>query len=226
MPKLPRIDFYFDVISPYSYIAFEVFQKLETQWKGVTIRYIPFFLGAVMKESGNRPPAMLPARSIMMMTDLKRTAKFWDIPLTPPPLFMEWIKKYRTTGAMKVLLVLQEQDKELMLRAAREMWVRLWSRSEKIFEDQDFVEVLKAVGVKNPEQIVEKSKDEKYIKILMENTNKGVDLMAYGAPWINVHTEDGSEHSFFGSDRFHLIADLLQQPQPLPDRLFGQKSKL
>lgn len=130
-----------------------------------------------MKESGNRPPAMLPARSIMMMTDLKRTAKFWDIPLTPPPLFMEWIKKYRTTGAMKVLLVLQEQDKELMLRAAREMWVRLWSRSEKIFEDQDFVEVLKAVGVKNPEQIVEKSKDEKYIKILMENTNKGVDLM-------------------------------------------------
>ncbi|CAL2031727.1 unnamed protein product [Caenorhabditis brenneri] len=227
MPKLPRIDYYFDVISPYSYIGFEILQKMEHQWKGVSIRYIPFFLGAIMKESGNRPPAMLPARSVMMMTDLQRTAKFWDIPLTPPPQFMDWIKKYRTTGAMKILLVLEEQDKELMIRAAREFWLRLWFRSEKIFEDSDFEEVLKAVGVKNVQEVIEKSKEEKYAKILTENTNKGVDLSAYGAPWINVLTADGEEHSFFGSDRFHLIADLLQQPQPLPDKLlFNQKSKL
>ncbi|KAF1763713.1 hypothetical protein GCK72_003658 [Caenorhabditis remanei] len=225
--KLPRIDYYFDVISPYSYIGFEILQKMESQWKDVSIRYIPFFLGAVMKESGNRPPAMLPARSVMMMRDLDRTAKFWEIPLTQPPKFMEWIMKYRTTGAMKVLLVLEEQDKDLMLRAAREMWLRLWSRSEKIFEDGDFIEVLKAVGVKNPEEIVAKSKEEKYAKILTENTKMGVDLSAYGAPWINVVTTDGNEHSFFGSDRFHLIADLLQQPQPLPDKLMSsQKSKL
>lgn len=226
-PKLPRIDFYFDVISPYSYIGFEILQKMHPQWKDVSIRYIPFFLGAVMKESGNRPPAMLPARSIMMFTDLQRTANYWNIPLTPPPLFMDWIRKYRTTGAMKVLLVLEERDEELMLRVAREMWLRLWSRSEKIFEDSDFLEILKACGVKDPEGVVEKSKEEKYAKILTENTKKGVDLNAYGAPWISVHTIDGEEHQFFGSDRFHLIADLLKQPQPLPERLvFGRNSKL
>ncbi|CAL2031726.1 unnamed protein product [Caenorhabditis brenneri] len=227
MSKLPRIDYYFDVISPYSYIGFEILHKLQHQWKGVPIRYIPIFLGAIMNKTGNRSPGMLPAKAAMSMTDLQRTAKFWNIPFTPNPHFMDWIMKYRPTGALRILLVLEEQDKELMIRAARGFWLRLWFQSEKIFEDSDFVEVLKAVGVKNVQEVIEKSKEEEYVKILTENTKKGVDLGAYGAPWINVLTVDGEQHSFFGSDRFHLIADLLQQPQPFPDKLlFNQKSKL
>uniref|UniRef100_A0A8R1ELZ0 DSBA domain-containing protein n=1 Tax=Caenorhabditis japonica TaxID=281687 RepID=A0A8R1ELZ0_CAEJA len=50
--NLPRIDYYFDVISPYSYIGFETLQQLQHQWNGVEIRYIPFALANVMKESG------------------------------------------------------------------------------------------------------------------------------------------------------------------------------
>ncbi|CAO4377384.1 unnamed protein product [Caenorhabditis nigoni] len=219
----PRIDFYFDVVSPYSWIGFEILQKLEHKWKDVSISYIPFSLRQVMVTSGNRPPAMLPARSIMLFRDVQRTSKFWDIPLHVPPKFKEWIMKFSTIGAMKLLLVLGEQDSDLMLRAAREMWMRLWSRSEKIFEDQDYMEVLKVVGVKNPEEIIKKSKEEKYEKILEENTNKALDTNAYGAPWINVTTSDGEEHPFFGSDRFNLIADLLGQPQPLPDKYSNSK---
>uniref|UniRef100_A0A1I7UFK5 DSBA domain-containing protein n=1 Tax=Caenorhabditis tropicalis TaxID=1561998 RepID=A0A1I7UFK5_9PELO len=149
---------------------------MENKWKGVSIRYIPFSIREIMMESGNSPPAVLPARKKMLSVDVKRTGKFWDIPLTPPPKFMEWIMKYTTTGAMQVLLVLEEQDKELMLRAAREFWMRLWSRSEKIFEDQDFVEVLKAIGVKNVDEVIEKSKEEKFAKILAANTQRGVDM--------------------------------------------------
>ncbi|CAI2326494.1 unnamed protein product [Caenorhabditis sp. 36 PRJEB53466] len=226
MPRLPRIDYYFDVISPYSYVGFEALNQLQHQWKGVSVRYIPFYLASVMKEAGNRPPALVPARGAMMMTDLGRTANYWGIPLTSPPLFMDWIRKYRTIDAMLILLVLEDRDPGLMARAAREMWLRLWSRSEKIFEEHDFMEILRAVEVSDAAAVIAESKTEKYRQRLTENTEKCKELSAYGAPWINVLTSDGAEHSFFGSDRFHLIAELLDQPQPLPHRLFNKKSNL
>uniref|UniRef100_A0A8R1EIX6 DSBA domain-containing protein n=1 Tax=Caenorhabditis japonica TaxID=281687 RepID=A0A8R1EIX6_CAEJA len=84
--NLPRIDYYFDVISPYSYIGFETLQQLQHQWNGVEIRYIPFAL------ANEQPPGALSVRWDMMMIDLKRSAKFLDIPLTPNPFFMKWIR--------------------------------------------------------------------------------------------------------------------------------------
>jgi len=53
---------------------------------------------------------------------------------------------------------------------------------------------------------------------LKETTQEAVELGAFGAPAIIVHTETGPE-MFFGSDRFPLIAELLKETWkgPLPD---------
>jgi len=41
----------------------------------------PFFLGGVMKETGNRPPMMVPAKGLYMVKDLERNSSYFGIPL-------------------------------------------------------------------------------------------------------------------------------------------------
>ena len=41
----------------------------------------PFFLGGIMKESGNRPPMMVPNKGIYMNKDIERIASYFGIPL-------------------------------------------------------------------------------------------------------------------------------------------------
>ena len=47
---------------------------------------------------------------------------------------------------------------------------------------------------------------------LIHVTNFCVNLGAFGAPWIHIQFADGKEECFFGSDRFEIIAHLLNKP--------------
>ncbi len=56
---------YFDTVSPYSYIGVETLLRYRDRVWGekVRVELVPFFLGGVMKASGNQPPATLPAKA-------------------------------------------------------------------------------------------------------------------------------------------------------------------
>ncbi|CAD6195610.1 unnamed protein product [Caenorhabditis auriculariae] len=206
-----RIELYFDVISPYSWIAFEALTKLNEKWN-IEIQLKPFYLGEVMKRSGSRPPALVKAKGIFMVADLDRSSKYWGIPLNPCPEFMRWMKTYTTEDAQKVLLTLQKNQPELLEAAAREFWLRLWSRGQKIFEKNDLLEVLKTIGARDIEGTLTESKSSEVANLLEENISTAVDQGAFGAPWIVVHDDNGDEHYIFGSDRMHHIADILSLP--------------
>ena len=45
-------------------------------------------------------------------------------------------------------------------------------------------------------------------EMLKSTTQEAIDEGSFGAPWIVVHL-NGQKHSFFGSDRFHIMARLL-----------------
>ncbi|CAI5442537.1 unnamed protein product [Caenorhabditis angaria] len=218
------IDFYFDVISPYSWIGFEALEQLKgNQWKDVEIRYHPFFLRNVMMKSGNRPPAMLPNRGRMLAQDIRRTANYWGIQIKNPPKFIEWILQYTTEEAQKLLIVIQNQfGSQKMMETARVFWRRLWFDCEKIFEVEDFEMVLKEVGIV-PSDVLGKIGDLEVAKNLEKNNQAVNEAYGYGAPWILVHTSDSKTHTFFGSDRFHIIAELLDLPQPLPQKFLNSK---
>lgn len=54
----PRsITFYFDIESPFSYVAFEVLEQFKHAWN-VDVTYKPVFIIGVFKAVGNRPPAI------------------------------------------------------------------------------------------------------------------------------------------------------------------------
>ena len=56
--KRLKIDLYVDVVSPYSFLAFEVLHRYKELWN-LEIIIKPAFLGGVMKATGNNPPGKL-----------------------------------------------------------------------------------------------------------------------------------------------------------------------
>ncbi|CAN0538096.1 unnamed protein product, partial [Scytosiphon promiscuus] len=56
-----KFEFYFDYISPFSYVANAAVQQISAR-TGADIVIKPMFLGAVMQATDNRPPGMVPAK--------------------------------------------------------------------------------------------------------------------------------------------------------------------
>ena len=69
-----NVTFYYDVVSPYSYLAFLVFQRYSKVWN-CKVDYKPFFLGAVMKLSSNTSPGLKCFNLLfeMAFSDLRRS---------------------------------------------------------------------------------------------------------------------------------------------------------
>ncbi|EPB70077.1 DsbA-like protein [Ancylostoma ceylanicum] len=104
-----QVDLYYDVISPYAWIAFESLLRYENVWP-IKVNLKPFSLRGVMQESGNRPPGFVPAKSMYMLKDLERNNAYWNMKLKPPKSFMKWIKTKSSDNAMKLLLVVQKEQ--------------------------------------------------------------------------------------------------------------------
>ena len=74
-----NIDFYFDFISPYSYLAATQISDFEKKYE-VTFNWIPLSLPRLMQLSGNTSPAAVKNKAIYSLRDLKRWATYLDVP--------------------------------------------------------------------------------------------------------------------------------------------------
>ncbi|KHJ85682.1 hypothetical protein OESDEN_14587, partial [Oesophagostomum dentatum] len=104
-----QIDLYYDVISPYAWIAFESLLRYEKVWS-IKVNLKPFSLRGIMQSSGNRPPGLVPAKGLYMLKDIQRNNAYWKLNLKAPKNFMEWIKTKTSNNAMKLLLVVQKEQ--------------------------------------------------------------------------------------------------------------------
>ncbi|RCN45573.1 hypothetical protein ANCCAN_08408 [Ancylostoma caninum] len=104
-----QVDLYYDVISPYAWIAFESLLRYDYVWP-IKMNLKPFSLRGIMQESGNRPPGSVPAKAMYMQKDIERNNAFWNMELKPPKNFMQWIKTKSSDDAMKLLLVIQKEQ--------------------------------------------------------------------------------------------------------------------
>ncbi|KHN82594.1 Glutathione S-transferase kappa 1 [Toxocara canis] len=139
MSKKTVIDLYFDVISPYSRIAFESLLRYEKSWP-IEVNLVPFFLGGVMKATGNKPPMMTPAKAIYMNKDLQRNADYWGVKLVPPKDLMETLLNRGSLMAQRFLTAIDARNKEHVAPVARELWERVWVRNETIHMISDLRE--------------------------------------------------------------------------------------
>lgn len=85
MSKAP-IDFWFDFSSPYAYIAANQIDDLADD-HGRTVRWRPFLLGPVMKQTGNVPLLDQPLKGNYLREDLPRFARLYGLDYKLPSKF-------------------------------------------------------------------------------------------------------------------------------------------
>uniref|UniRef100_A0A0N5BWG4 Glutathione S-transferase kappa 1 n=1 Tax=Strongyloides papillosus TaxID=174720 RepID=A0A0N5BWG4_STREA len=182
---LPKITLYYDVISPYSWIAFETLLRYENiQYFKLALK--PVFLGGIMKETSNSPPAMVPAKGTYMVKDLDILSRYYDMKIVHPKDFFETAIKQGTLKAVRFLAGIQKENEKYLIPASREFWKRLWLRGETAYTNNDFFEVGTKIGLsESTTNELIKTIDSSFIKEkIKHNTKEAIDDGAFGAPWI------------------------------------------
>lgn len=212
---MPIVEFYFDFVSPYSYIAFILLQRLKEPW-GLEIVYKPVRLPYIVKTAGNHPPASVPKKAAFQANDLTRTAAFYQIPLNPPREFLHISMKAPALLVCAAKKILSKTQVVMLIDA---IWNEFFGKGNgKLFTadpmtlrpimhgiltDEDMDKVLNEAVSKHTEEE------------LYEMTNSALEVGAFGAPTMVV-TLNGTSEVFFGSDRFHHIAAFLKVDPTLP----------
>ncbi|OON17738.1 DsbA-like protein, partial [Opisthorchis viverrini] len=225
----PKVLLYFDIVSPYSWIGFETACRYSQRWP-VNFRFVPAYLGGIMHESGNKPPGMVPARGRYMVKDLARLASHYQIPLKWNDNVITAMFDKRTVDAQRLLIavaldstdtlsqssrpesVVSAPPGSLLETVARNLWLRIWSTGEDITTTDSHRVVLQTALPDKPSEwvdsVLQKASSTVVKDLLKSNTKAALDLGAFGLPTFDVQVE-GESHMVFGSDRFHIIADLV-----------------
>src|ERR1700712_3187845 len=80
------VEFFFDVGSPASYLAWTPLPAL-CEAAGAELIYRPMLLGGVFQATGNASPASVPAKGRHSGVDMARFAKRYGVPLATNPFF-------------------------------------------------------------------------------------------------------------------------------------------
>ncbi|XP_060936763.1 glutathione S-transferase kappa 1-like [Limanda limanda] len=203
------IEFFYDVVSPYSWLGFEVMCRYRTVWN-VEVKLRPALLGGVMLGSDNRSPTMVPNKMVYMTYDLPRLSKYFEVPLIPPSDPAETVYKRGSLSAMRFVTAVQKREKDgdkQVEQVSRELWRRIWNQDKDITEPASLSEAAKKAGLSDDEiKAALELYNTKEIKDKLKNTTQ--DALGYGAsgfPMMVCHI-DGKPQMFFGSDRFELMA--------------------
>jgi len=195
-----KIDFYFDFGSPTSFLAFKRLQQLEEKYDAV-IDYKPVLLGAILKQSQNVSPAMIPLKGkYMMMQDLPRFAERYGVVFTMNPYF-----------PINTLPVMRGAHAAIKLGC-------FLSYCEAVFDaiwvnglDFGNVEVISATltdaGLDADTLLTAISTDE-IKQSLLQVTNEAIERGLFGAPTMFI-----GDDMYFGQDRLDFIEERLSEKE-------------
>jgi 2-hydroxychromene-2-carboxylate isomerase len=182
-----KVEFFFDVVSPYSYIAAIQVARSEAlkgaEWK-------PFFLGGVFKATGNVPPLSVPAKGRYMAKDLKRLFAYYDTRFSFPTVFPA-----NSLTAMRALCAAEPAQVQAL---ALTLFDAYWGQGKNIGDAEVLAELL-------PAALLAQAGDDAVKEKLKANTDDAVARGAFGAPSFFV-----GDDLYFGEDRVFLVEHALK----------------
>ncbi|NXL94671.1 GSTK1 transferase, partial [Alectura lathami] len=206
---LTAVELFYDVVSPYSWLGFEVLCRYQHVWK-IDLRFRPAFLGGIMHATGNKPPAMLPKREEYMLKDIKRMAKYYQVPVKISGDDLQRMLVKSTLGAMRFITALDMTEPKYLEPLSREFWMRFWSQHEDISEVESILAVARQAGLSSElaQKLLEMSSSPAVKNRLKETTEEALKYGAFGMPAVVAHFNE-EPHLFFGSDRLELLASVI-----------------
>lgn len=188
-----NIDFYFDFISPYSYLAATRIAAFEAKFQ-VRFQWIPVNLPRLIKLSGNTPPATIRNKALYSIRDLKRWARHLNVPfkLIKPGSF-------DSRPALYIAAALQAEERAGFCQS---IFNALWSGQVDPRQDNWLKSFTSSQGL--PFACPDQGRDN-----LDNYTQAVLQAGAFGVPTFIVYGK-GRPEMFFGLDHMDLIFQFAQ----------------
>ena len=139
------IDFYFDFISPFGYLAADAIENLAAEF-GRTVDWHPFLLGVtVMRVMGLKPLMETPLKADYMLIDRPRMARLLDVELNIPDM-----RGVNAVAAARAYYWLADSDPALAKAFARRLLRRLWIEGADITTPEAVIAEATSCGADGP----------------------------------------------------------------------------
>ena len=186
------LDFYFDFISPYSYLAYNKLKKLNKNNK-FNISYKPILLGGLHKLGGITAPAFNERKMKNMKNDCLLIANKNNIEF-------QWNSKFpiNTLTLMRGYLVIDQKSKKKFFDICFDCY---WRDNADISDLNILGKILKHTGL-DEKKFFDKVQSTEIKNKLIEITNDAFQKDIFGAPTFVVNNK-----IFWGQDRLEYALD-------------------
>jgi len=189
-----HIDFYFDIISPYSYIAHKKIQKIKEHQK-VIFNYKPILLGGLHNLAGINAPAFNKFKIKNMQSDCELVSKKNSISF-------KWNLKFpiNSLPIMRGYLSVEDGQKEDYLNIFFDAY---WRDNLDLSSDKEFSKLLESLKI-DSKIFFEKITQQSTKDTLKKFTNEAFEKEVFGAPTFIINNK-----IFWGQDRLEYALEEL-----------------
>ena len=196
-----NVEFFFDVGSPTSYLAWFQLPKIAAE-TGAQIIWRPMLLGGVFKATGNASPVSVAAKGRWMNADIRRWAERYGVPFRFNPHF-----PINTLTLMRGATGLQLRGAEDFARYLDVVMRAMWEVPRNLGDPAVLAATLSASDF-DAEAFAALVADPEVKARLVATTEEAVARGVFGAPTFFV-----GEQMFFGQDRLDFVREALLAPR-------------
>lgn len=201
---MPRIEFFFDCSSPWTYLAFHRIQPLAAEF-GTPIEWKPILVGGVFNAVN---PSVYQSRDNPVAAKIAYTKKDLQDWARHTGLRIKWtptVFPVNSVKAMRGCLVAGEKGATVLF--ARAVFEAYWRDDQDISQDEVLTKICQRVGI-DPKFFFTRINDQTIKDQLRANTDELIRRGGFGSPTIFI-----GDDMYFGNDRLPLVRDALAKSQ-------------
>ena len=185
------LDWYYDFISPYSYLQCTTFPALPA---GVQVRPKPVLFGALLEQAGTLGPAEIPGKREHTYRQTLWLARRHGVPMRLPPRH-----PFNPLSVLRLAVAL-----DAPLAIVRRIFDFIWAEGRDPSDPSEFAALANSLGVADAGA---RTADQSVKARLKSNTDEAIAAGVWGVPTFTI---DG--FCFWGFDSGQMMLDYLTDP--------------
>ncbi|RAL08734.1 2-hydroxychromene-2-carboxylate isomerase [Aspergillus homomorphus CBS 101889] len=205
---IPEITLYFDLVSPFSYIAFQVLRN-STIFRSCKITYTPVSLRTLLTACGNPPPIMIKNKQTYINHHRLAWSRRLRIPMTEtvPSDF-----PFPTAEIQALLCLISDTYPEKLVEIVERLYTSVWAEGDSacVTDAERYrAVIMETLGKEVLEALGREEKRAEGQALLEANTLRAIEEGAFGLPWLMCTSPAGEREGFWGVDHLGLVAEFL-----------------